>query len=253
MASAKKRFGQNFLCDQSIIYRISQAIGCQETDHIVEIGPGKAALTQQLVNAHRLDIIEIDNDLITDLNKLTAQYNNIILHHTDALKFDYAALGVTFRLVGNLPYNISTPLLFHLLEFKTHITDMHFMLQKEVVNRICAIPNTKSYGRLSIMLQYHCQCANLFAVPATAFKPQPKVESAIVKLIPHTTLPYVAQNYAYFQNIVSQAFSQRRKTIKNTLKGYVSFEQLIELNLDPSMRPEQLSIADYVALANLNS
>lgn len=252
MSFAKKRFGQNFLHDQRIIENICQAIHCKATDHLVEIGPGKAALTEKLLTAKQLDIIEIDNDLIPHLSALANQYPNLVLHHQDALKVDYASFGNNLRIVGNLPYNISTPLLFHLLHYKQCITDMHFMLQKEVVERICAEPNSKCYGRLSIMMQYHCQCTLLFTVPPTAFTPQPKVESAIIRLLPYDKPPFQVHDYSYFEKLVTQAFSQRRKTIKNTLKGLVSFEQLIELNLDPSMRPEQLSVADYVAIANFN-
>ena len=252
MGFAKKHFGQNFLQDPSVIDNISHVLQCKDRDHIVEIGPGEMALTSSLLTAKQLDLIEIDNDLINNLKKLAEKHSNITVYHTDALSFDYATLGDGLRIVGNLPYNISTPLLFHLIDYKEKIIDMHFMLQKEVVERICETPNSKDYGRLSVMMQYHCQCAQLFTVPATAFNPVPQVESAFVKIVPYTSLPHKAHNYQYFEELVRNAFSQRRKTIKNTLKGYVSFEELMELNLSPQARPEQLSVADYVALANYN-
>lgn len=253
MSFAKKRFGQNFLHDESVIERIAQVINATSSDHLVEIGPGKAALTSAVLQAYQVDVIEIDRDLIAGLKKLTKQYPNLKIHNCDALTFDYHQLKTDnhlLRIIGNLPYNISTPLIFHLLEFKAIIQDMHFMLQKEVVDRICAEPGSKDYGRLSIMTQYHCQTIKLFDVPPTAFIPQPKVDSAIVRLIPYTTLPFVANNPETLQLIVTQAFSQRRKTLRNSVRGFISAEQLEELNIDPQLRPEQLSVAEYVKIAN---
>lgn len=253
MAFAKKRFGQNFLIDQNVINRIIATLGNIEQDHIVEIGPGRAALTEYLLHAKHLDIIEIDNDLIVNLDKLIKSYSNVKLHHNDALQFDFNSLitdNQPLRIVGNLPYNISTPLLFHLLEYRNTISDMTFMLQKEVVNRICAQPGNKAYGKLSIMLQYFCQVENLFTVPATAFKPAPKIESAIIRLTPHKTISDVAKDFQHFQVIVTQAFSQRRKTLRNCLKTVISENKLKKLNIDPQQRPEQLTIADYILISN---
>ncbi len=253
MSFAKKRFGQNFLHDKHIIAKIIHAIQANKKDHVVEIGPGKAALTNSLLTAKRLDIIEIDNDLIPGLQILANLHNNLTLHHTDALTFDYASLTTSnqsLRIIGNLPYNISTPLIFHLLRYKHIITDMHFMLQKEVVDRICAQPGSKTYGRLSVMTQYYCEAASLFVVPATAFTPIPNVESAIIRLKPHSAEKLTAKNHDNLQTIVTQAFSQRRKTLRNTLKGFVTEQQLCDINIDPQQRPEQLSVQDYIKIAN---
>lgn len=252
MTFAKKRFGQNFLHDQSVIRKISNAIHGADTDHLVEIGPGRAALTQMLLNVARLDVIEIDRDLIPELENLAQQHPNLHIHSADALKFNYSSLAdnTLLRIVGNLPYNISTPLIFHLLTFKEHINDMHFMLQKEVVERICAEPGSKTYGRLSIMTQYHCVVENLFDVPPTAFTPQPKVDSAIVRLQPRKEMTIVATHPELLQQIVMHAFSQRRKTLRNSLRAFISTEQLEQLNIDPQHRPEQLSVQDYVTIAN---
>ncbi len=253
MAFAKKRFGQNFLHDHNIIQKIAQVIGCSSNDHIVEIGPGKAALTKTLLKAKRLDIIEIDNDLIFDLESLANQHPNIQLHHADALRFDYGQLisnESSLRIVGNLPYNISTPLIFHLLNYRKDIQDMHFMLQKEVVERICAEPGSKTYGRLSVMTQYYCKVGNLFTVPPTAFVPQPKIDSAIIRFTPYKHIEHPANNIEQLQTVVTHAFSKRRKTLSNSLKGLISTEQLLALEIDPQQRPEQLSVQDYVSIAN---
>lgn len=254
MTYAKKRFGQNFLHDQNIVRKIVRVINIQLDDHLVEIGPGKAALTRLLLIAKQVDIIEIDNDLIADLQQLVNQHPQLILHHTDALTFDYASLvkdNKLLRVVGNLPYNISTPLIFHLLSFKEQIQDMHFMLQKEVVERICAPPGSKTYGRLSIMTQYYCTVEHVFNVPPTAFTPVPKVDSAIIRLIPHRKLPFVANDEQRLQQIVTQAFSQRRKTLHNCLKEFITPAQWQQLGINPQLRPEQLSVAEYVKIANI--
>ena len=255
MTFAKKRFGQNFLHDQHVIARITQAIHCEPHDHLIEIGPGKAALTQKLLSVAQLDVIEIDRDLIPGLIELTIKHKNLYIHNEDALNFDYSSLAKhphSLRIVGNLPYNISTPLIFHLLSFKNLIKDMHFMLQKEVVDRISAEPGSKTYGRLSVMTQYHCKVVKLFEVPPSAFTPQPKVDSAILRLTPKE--PELAvQDIDQLQLIVTHAFSQRRKTLRNSLKEFISSEALQMLQIDPQYRPEQLSVTEYVTIANYYS
>ncbi|WP_127471066.1 16S rRNA (adenine(1518)-N(6)/adenine(1519)-N(6))-dimethyltransferase RsmA [Thiomicrorhabdus aquaedulcis] len=252
----KKEFGQNFLNNGRIIDQIVAAIRPKATDHIVEIGPGEAALTAPLLDVvHKLDIIEIDNDLIGPLTQRFSQKPAFCLHHADALRFDYASLLAPdepyIRVVGNLPYNISSPLMFHLLHFAPRILDMHFMLQKEVVERICATPGGKTYGRLSVMLQYACQTEYLFSVGPENFTPPPKVESAIVRLIPHVQKPVVAHHEQRFAELVKQAFSQKRKTLRNTLKGWLDAEQIQACGIDPTARAETLSVSQFVTLANL--
>jgi len=251
---ARKRFGQNFLHDNHVIEKIVKAINPQPLDHLVEIGPGLGALTTPLAQTQtRLDIIEIDRDLLAGLAKLASQYPRLQIHHADALKFDYYSLAKTaqrLRIVGNLPYNISTPLLFHLIQHIDTIQDMHFMLQKEVVERMAAKPGEASYGRLSVMVQYYCQVSYLFTVKPGAFYPAPKVDSAIVRLIPHATLPFIAKNFEFFSKIVLQAFNQRRKTLHNSLKNLLTSEQIQASGIDPNIRPEQLGVAEFVQLSN---
>jgi 16S rRNA (adenine1518-N6/adenine1519-N6)-dimethyltransferase len=253
----RKRFGQHFLEDQGVITRLIAAIAPEPTEHLVEIGPGLGVLTRELAPlAISLDAVEIDRDLIHVLEKLVLLYPNLKVHQADALKFDFTTLttaGQKLRVVGNLPYNISTPLLFHLLDQMTVIEDMHFMLQKEVVERMAANPGTHSYGRLSVMVQYKCQVEELFVVPASAFNPPPKVESAVVRLIPYAQLPFVATDFARFGLIVRQAFSQRRKMLHNCLKDLVSVADLERLGIDANARPEQLSVADFVKISNIRS
>ena len=254
----KKRFGQNFLNNQQVIARIVRAIHPQSDDHMVEIGPGEAALTAPLLKTvQRLDIIEIDNDLIAPLTQKFGQLPNFHLHHTDALTFDYASLMQNetekLRVVGNLPYNISSPLIFHLLNYADRIQDMHFMLQKEVVDRMTAEPGSKTYGRLSVMLQYRCQTQALFKVGPQNFTPPPKVDSAIVRLIPWQTLPFPAENERDFAELVKAAFAHKRKTLRNNLKEMLTAQEIEALGLNPSVRAEQLPIADFVRLANAYS
>lgn len=249
---ARKRFGQNFLHDQNIIAKIIAAIQPKTADNIVEIGPGKGALTLPLLEqTGKLNVIELDRDLIPILEMACLDAGRLIIHQTDALRFDFAALASqphSLRIVGNLPYNISTPLLFHLLEYASLIKDMHFMLQKEVVDRITARPNTNDYGRLSIMIQYFCKTEALFLVRPGSFNPPPKVDSAIIRLIPYSTLPHPVQDLPLLQKIVAQAFSQRRKTLRNCLKGIVTEAELAALNLNSQLRPENLSLVDYVSI-----
>jgi 16S rRNA (adenine1518-N6/adenine1519-N6)-dimethyltransferase len=198
--------------------------------------------------------VEVDRDIIAwmqaEYAKPAYAQSNIRIHNADALKFDFSSLGQSLRVTGNLPYNISTPILFHLLANVSHITDMHFMLQKEVVERMVAQPSTPAYGRLSVMLQYHLQMDYLITVPPGAFEPAPKVESAFVRCVPHATLPFIAKDAAVFAKVVLAAFSQRRKTLRNTLKGLLADEGFSALNIDSQQRAENLSVADFVAIAN---
>lgn len=252
---ARKRFGQNFLHDANIIERIVRAITPRAGQRLVEIGPGQGAITAPLLKAGaNLTTIEIDRDLAGMLRERFAGNPQFHLVEMDVLKFDFATLGATpagLRVLGNLPYNISTPLIFHLLDYAPLIHDMVFMLQLEVVERMAAAPDTDDYGRLSVMVQYHCKVERLFKVPPGAFHPQPKVESAIVRLTPHQALPSVARDPKLFERVVREAFSQRRKTLRNTLRDLVTPEQFAELGIDPSRRAETLALDDYVRIANL--
>lgn len=248
---ARKRFGQNFLHDPAVIQRIIAVINPQKQDHIIEIGPGKGALTKPLLaNVNQLDIIEIDRDLVNSLPANLGFPEHLKIHQADALKFDFSSFNHTdLRIIGNLPYNISTPLLFHLLSHSSYIHDMVFMLQKEVVDRICATPGNKSYGRLSIMLQYFCDVESLFTIKPGSFNPSPKVDSAIVRLMPRNP-EYTLTDHEAFSFIVKAAFSQRRKTIRNTLKNILNESQLIEIGIAPEIRAENLAVKDFVELAN---
>ena len=246
----KKRFGQNFLHDPDIIRSLVAAIRPQPDDLMVEIGPGLGALTQPLLRAlDHLHVVELDRDIISWMQ---GHYpaDKITIHSSDALKFDFTALGNHLRVVGNLPYNISTPILFHLLDNVAGIVDMHFMLQKEVVERMVAAPSTAAYGRLSVMLQYRLQMEYLFTVPPEAFAPPPKVESAFVRAVPHAALPYPARNEALLGKVVTAAFGQRRKTLRNTLKGLLDDAGFAQLGIDPQLRAENLGVAQFVAIAN---
>ena len=253
----KKRFGQHFLHDASVIERMIKAIFPKESDQFVEIGPGLGALTFPLLHHIKaLDVVEIDRDVIARLEQKKQRENieQLSIHSSDALKMDFAALlkqTNKLRVVGNLPYNISTPLIFHLLESAAIIQDMHFMLQNEVVQRISAEPNSKTYGRLSIMVQYYCDTEYLFFVPPGAFSPPPKVDSAILRLTPWQKLPHKANDEKHFARLVTQAFSTRRKTLRNTLKKMLSAEQIESIGINPGLRPENISVAEYVALSNL--
>lgn len=247
---AKKRFGQNFLTDQAIISSLVDAISPKTNDLMVEIGPGLGALTQPLMQQlEMLHVVEVDRDIITWMEKTYVQ-KKITIHNSDALKFDFSSLGSAIRVVGNLPYNISTPILFHLLDNVASIIDMHFMLQKEVVERMVAEPSTAAYGRLSVMLQYRLQMEYLFTVPPEAFDPAPKVESAFVRCVPHASLPYPADDEALFARVVTAAFGQRRKTLRNTLKGLLDDDGFKDLNIDSQHRAENLSVADFVKISN---
>lgn len=247
---AKKRFGQNFLTDQAIIVSLIDAINPQKVETIVEIGPGLGALTKPLLKkVDHLHVVEIDRDIVSWMQKEYINHN-ITIHNVDALKFDFGQLGNHLRVTGNLPYNISTPILFHLLDNLAHITDMHFMLQKEVVERMVVTPSTSAYGRLSVMLQYHLNMEYLITVPPEAFEPAPKVESAFVRCVPHAVKPYIAQDYDLFYKVVLAAFGQRRKTIRNTLKDFLNDDDFAELNLNAQLRAENLTVKDFVQISN---
>lgn len=252
----RKRFGQNFLQDQGVIAAIINAVDPQTDDVIVEIGPGLAALTTPLLSkVAQLNVVEIDRDIVSHLSGLYPP-ERLVIHNADALNFDFGALARQLapsgriKLVGNLPYNISTPLLFHLASFGDVIYDMHFMLQKEVVERMVAEPSTTDYGRLSIMLQYRYLMDYIIDVPPESFDPPPKVDSAVVRMVPYDTLPHPAKDEAHLRQLVLAAFAQRRKTLRNNLKGIASDQILAELGIDPSCRPENVSVAQYVALSN---
>lgn len=254
---AKKRFGQHFLHDRGVIERMLRALNLSPKDRVVEIGPGPGALTFPLLERlPQLDVVEIDHDVIAWWQQKPQAQGKLTIHALDALKLDVQSLrgdSEPLRIVGNLPYNISTPLLFHLLEQGSHIRDMLFMLQKEVVDRITAAPDTNDYGRLSVMIQYLCETAYLMKVGPGAFNPPPKVDSAVVYLRPWADLPYPAKHLPTFSQLVAQAFAQRRKTLRNTLKGLVSAEQMESLGIDPTRRAETLAVKDFVNLANLIS
>lgn len=252
---AKKRFGQNFLTDQGVINSLVEAINPQVNQVIVEIGPGLGALTKPLLaKIEHLHVVEIDRDIVawmqTEYAKPAYAKNTLSIHNVDALKFDFSSLSTSLRVTGNLPYNISTPILFHLLDNVSHITDMHFMLQKEVVERMVAQPSTPAYGRLSVMLQYYLAMEYLITVPPEAFDPAPKVESAFVRCVPHATLPFVANDTALFYKVVLAAFGQRRKTLRNTLKGLLDDAGFVALDINPQLRAENLSVAEFVAISN---
>lgn len=247
---ARKRFGQNFLVDSGIIAAIVSAIDPQRGDTVVEIGPGLGAITEPLMaRVDHLHVVEIDRDLIARLKK---QYppERMTIHEGDALAFDFATVGQRLRLVGNLPYNISTPLLFHLADYAEVVHDMHFMLQKEVVERMVAEPGDADFGRMSVMLQYRFWLEWLIDVPPESFDPAPKVDSAVVRLIPKPAAELNARDPAKLAQVVQTAFSQRRKMLRNTLKGTLSESGFAELGIDPTRRAEDIPVEDYVRIAN---
>ncbi|MBT8085386.1 MAG: 16S rRNA (adenine(1518)-N(6)/adenine(1519)-N(6))-dimethyltransferase RsmA [Woeseia sp.] len=252
MHRPRKRFGQHFLHDPGVIDDIVGAIAPLSADTVVEIGPGQGAITTPLARlAGKLHLIEFDRDLAGDLRRQYRNDDRVTVHECDALRFDFAALGAGLRIVGNLPYNISTPLLFHLLDYRDAIQDMHFMLQKEVVDRMAAEPGTRDFGRLTVMLGCALQVAHLFDVPPAAFSPPPKVTSAVVRLAPLPKGTYHVRDHAQLKKIVSQAFTQRRKTIRNALRQDASEQQLLAAGIDPATRPETVSIHQWIELANL--
>jgi len=260
--TARKRFGQNFLHDQNIIDKIIRSINPKTEQTIIEIGPGQGALTYPLLKIlGQLQAVEIDRDLIEMLNQQSPAFGQLTIHEGDALKFDFSQLysntrtqdtakSEKLRLVGNLPYNISTPIIFHLIEFIDSICDMHFMLQKEVVERMAAEDHNKNYGRLSVMLQWYCEVEYLFDIPAGAFNPPPKVVSSLVRLRPRSKPLATLKNEQQFACLVNKVFQQRRKTIRNTLKDYLTAEEIQALDISPTARPETLSILDFAQLSN---
>ncbi|MFZ5523200.1 MAG: 16S rRNA (adenine(1518)-N(6)/adenine(1519)-N(6))-dimethyltransferase RsmA [Pseudomonadota bacterium] len=250
----KKRFGQNFLVDEQIIADIVTAIRPEPEDNMVEIGPGLGALTRPLLKKlKRLHVVEIDRDIIARLEKDYPQGNprsKLIIHAGDALVFDFSTLAAPLRIVGNLPYNISSPLLFHFSEFADRITDMHLMLQNEVVERMVAAPSTPEYGRLSVMLQYRFHMEKLLDVPPESFRPVPKVNSAIVRMIPLPAREILVHDRKLYAEIVSSAFGQRRKTLRNTLRNFLQEGDFARLAIDSRLRAENLSVAEFARVAN---
>ncbi len=253
----RKRFGQHFLHDPATVRRIVDAVAPASDDTLVEVGPGEGVLTGPLLAAAgRLHAVEVDRDLARALGQRPDALAGLRVHAADALGFDFAALapsGGRIRLVGNLPYNVSTPLLFHLLEQRGVIADMHFMLQREVVARMAAAPATPDYGRLSVMVQAHCRVQPLFRVAAGAFRPPPRVESAVVRLVPHATPAVTGPAAPVFAAIVRRSFSARRKTLRNGLRGHVDATTIAAAGVDPGTRPERLSVADFAALARASA
>lgn len=249
---ARKRFGQNFLHDQQVINQIVSSIAPQATDLLVEIGPGQAALTRPLLESGaELHLIEIDRDLVSRLQKQFSDVSNITIHSCDALKVNLPEITSNrpFRLIGNLPYNISTPLIFHVLQWHEQVIDMHFMLQKEVVERMAAEPGSRTYGRLSVMTQFRCKVTPLFDVLPESFSPVPRVSSSIVRLQPLKEPPADAGSFANLAKVVTAAFSQRRKTLRNSLRNHFTAEQIAATGIDPGQRAEQLSLSQFAALA----
>lgn len=254
MHTPRKRFGQHFLCDQGIIQQIVAVLQPSPKEHLVEIGPGQGALTLPVIKKVKyLEVIELDRDLVPVLEDRVRHAGEIKIYNEDVLEFDFAKIkndARSLRIFGNLPYNISTPLIFHLLNFASIISDMLFMLQKEVARRLTAKPSTPEYGRLSVMLQYHCQAELLLNVPADAFYPPPQVQSSIVHLIPHVKYPHLANNPEIFAEIVKHAFSQRRKTLRNSLKDLVSDEIWEQVQIHSDLRAENLSVKNFVEISN---
>lgn len=254
---ARKRFGQNFLIDQQVIAEIVDAVAPRRTDRVVEIGPGLGALTDPLLRRlDHLHVVEIDRDIVARLSKRCSP-EKLTIHQGDALKFDFASLAGPadgkLHVVGNLPYNISTPLLFHLASFAHCIHDMHFMLQKEVVERMVAAPDTADFGRLSVMLQYRFFMDWLLDVPPESFEPAPKVDSAVVRLIPRAPEELTVKDEGVFAALVSAAFGQRRKMLRNNLKSLIGDTSFEQLGIAPTARAEELSVDDYVRMANVLS
>jgi 16S rRNA (adenine1518-N6/adenine1519-N6)-dimethyltransferase len=247
---ARKRFGQHFLEDRGVVRAIIDAMAPRREDAVVEIGPGLGALTAPLLERiDRLHVVEIDRDLCARLRARFAP-ERLAVHEGDALEFDFATLPAPLRVVGNLPYNISTPLLFHLSGVAQRCMDLHLMLQKEVVDRLAAAPGSKDYGRLSVMLQYRYRVDRLIDVPASAFRPQPKVASAVVRLVPRPAAQLAARDAGTFARVVKAAFATRRKIVKNSLSGLLSAAEIEALGIDPSSRAEDLPVPAFIAIAN---
>ena len=256
MHRARKRFGQHFLHDQNVIESILRAINPQPGENLIEIGPGQGALTYPLLQrCDKLIAIELDRDLVPLLARQAARFGELEIINTDILEFELSSIpgNRIFRVVGNLPYNISTPLMFHLLESVRQIQDMHFMVQKEVALRIVANPGEPNYGRLSVMLQYQCDCQYLLDVPPGCFRPSPRVDSAVIRLTPFASPRYDIGDYNRFAGIVQAAFSQRRKTISNSLKTVVDRKTILACEIDPGVRAENLAVADFARLSRASN
>ncbi|MEM7303930.1 MAG: 16S rRNA (adenine(1518)-N(6)/adenine(1519)-N(6))-dimethyltransferase RsmA [Pseudomonadota bacterium] len=254
MHRPRKRFGQNFLVDASTIEQLVRAIHPKSSDKFLEIGPGLGALTLPLLEKiDALEVIEIDHDLVKRLEDFKNQGFNLNIHQMDVLKFDFSKTDKHRRIVGNLPYNISTPVIFHLLNSISYIMDMHFMLQKEVVDRICAKSGDRNFGRLSVIVQSKCATTKLFEIAAEKFNPPPKVTSAFISLTPHPQPLVPKQLDETFENVVRHAFSQPRKTLANNLKLLFSTQQIEALGIDPGIRPQCLKIDELILLAQSSS
>ena len=252
MHKARKRFGQHFLHDKNIIDKIPDAIAPQKSDNMLEIGPGQGALTYPLLRrCGQLTAVELDRDLVSLLREKSQDHGDLEVINADILKFNLDDLPSSkrIRIVGNLPYNISTPLMFHLMKFIGHIQDMHFMVQKEVALRIVAAENSRKYGRLSVMMQYFCRCQYLFDVAPGCFTPPPRVDSAIIRLHPHPQPVADIGDFTLFSNIVRTAFGQRRKTIVNALKTRVEPELFDACHIDKNLRAENLTLSDFACLS----
>ena len=250
----RKRFGQHFLHDNAIIQRIIATLAPKANEHLVEIGPGLGALTLPLLKKTKgLDVIELDRDLIPQLKEKSHDIGELTIYSADALTFDFASIKKDeryLRIFGNLPYNISTPLIFHLLHFAPIVSDMLFMLQKEVAERMAANANDEHYGRLSVMVQYHCEVDIAFDVPPSAFYPPPKVDSSIVRLTPYRNYPHCAHDYPLFESIVRHAFGQRRKTLRNSLKTIIEDDAWAAISIPSTLRPENLTVNDFIEISN---
>ncbi len=252
MHRARKRFGQHFLHDQNVIESILRALDPRPGDNLIEIGPGQGALTFPLLKrCDALTAIELDRDLVPVLSRKAEDIGTLEVINADILEFELSSLpgNKVYRLLGNLPYNISTPLMFHLLESVQQIKDMHFMVQKEVALRIVAEAGDANYGRLSVMLQYRCECQYLFDVAPDSFSPPPRVDSAVIRLIPLDKSEHDVGNFSHFSRIVQSAFSQRRKTISNSLKSLLDRETILACGIDPGLRAENLKLADFAKLS----
>lgn len=248
----RKRFGQHFLHDPGIIHKIHRAIGAGRGEHLVEIGPGGGAITAGLASSGcALDLIELDRDLVPSLQERFGDLAGVRIHNEDVLKTDFRSLrraGEKLRVAGNLPYNISTPLVFHLLKQLACIADMHFMLQKEVGERLAALPGGQHYGRLSVMVRYYCEVESLFVIRPGAFSPPPRVDSIFLRLLPHAEPPAHVENERVFADIVRQAFSQRRKTLRNALGKLLDEDAFRSAGVDPKLRAENLDVHEFAAL-----
>lgn len=252
----RKRFGQHFLTDETVLEHIAASIGISPTDHLIEIGPGRGALTRYLLPCvKQLIVIEIDRDLVAYLQQHYAQVKHLIIHNADVLRFDWQSLyaGQPLRIVGNLPYNITTPLLFKLFDWSALIQDMHFLLQKEVVDRLTAPVGSHNYSRLTVMAQYHAQLTALFDVGPQAFSPPPQVESAFVRIVPYSSPPAKAHDLDLFSQVVKEAFTYRRKTLANSLRKLISASTLENINIDPHWRPQQITVENFVKISNILS